>query len=94
MPKHPFKLRELISALKGYGIISLAKRGKGSERILLKPKEPGSKKGPQYPIKDHGEGTEIPIPVVNAVLRRFGINEIEFWGKEIKSKEEESSKKS
>ena len=80
MPKHPFKLRKLLAELKSYGIVSLKKRGKGSEVVLLKPIEPGSKKGPQYPIKDHGQGTEISIPVVNAALRRFEINETEFWG--------------
>ena len=79
MPKRPFKLRELLAKLKTYGIVSLSKRGKGSERILFKPKESGSKKGPQYPIKDHGDGTEISIPVVKTVLRRFGISEEEFW---------------
>ena len=84
MPKHPFKLKELLAELKSYGVLSLTKRGKGSERILLKPKEPGSKKGPQYPIKDHGQGTEISIPTVNAALRRFGISETEFWGDEDK----------
>lgn len=53
------------------------KRGKGSERILLKPNKPGSKQGPQYPIKDHGKDTEISIPVINAILRRFMIKD--FW---------------
>lgn len=79
MPKHPFKLRELLKILKNYGILSLTKRGKGSERILLRPSEPNSKKGPQYPIKDHGDGTEISIQVINAILRRFDINQDEFW---------------
>ena len=79
MPKCPFKLKELLAKLNSYGVSSLTKRGKGSERILLRPKEPGSQKGPQYPIKDHGEGTEISIPVVNAILRRFGIDQKEFW---------------
>jgi hypothetical protein len=79
MPKSPFKLKELLAKLKSYGVISLKKRGKGSERILLRPKKPGSQKGPQYPIKDHGEGTEISVPVVNAVLRRFKIDKEKFW---------------
>ncbi len=58
MPKRPFKLRELLKKLKPYGIRTLArKRGKGSEIILLKPNAPGSKQGPQYPIKNHGPGT-------------------------------------
>jgi hypothetical protein len=80
MPKKPLKLRELTKKLKDYGIIALAKRGKGSEIILHKPIEAGSNKGPQYPIKDHGDSTEISIPVILAILRRFGINNDEFWG--------------
>jgi hypothetical protein len=80
MPKRPLTLRELLKKLKSYGIRSLAQeRGKGSERILLKPNAPGSKKGPQYPIKDHGLGTEISKPVIAAILSRFDIDAKEFW---------------
>lgn len=79
MPKRPLKLRELLKKLKPYGITTLSKRGKGSEIILVKPNSPGSKQGPQYPIKDHGPGTEISIPVINAILRRFDIDPNEFW---------------
>ena len=80
MPKRPLKLRELLAKLKAYGIVvGDDKRGKGSEIILLKPVAPGSRRGPQYPIKNHGLGTEISIPVIRAVLRRFDIDEIEFW---------------
>jgi len=78
LPKCPLKLNKLIKRLKPYGVKVMSKsRGKGSERILLKPIEPGSKQGPQYPIKDHGKNTEIPVPVINAILRRFKIND--FW---------------
>ena len=80
MSKHPFKLRDLLIKLKPYGVKSLTKRGKGSERILLRPIVPNSKQGPQYAIKDHGAGTEILIPVVEAILRRFQIDKKEFWG--------------
>jgi hypothetical protein len=52
-------------------------RGKGSEIILVKPESPKSVKGPQYPIKNHGAGTEISIPVIKALLRRFNITD--FW---------------
>ena len=76
MPKKALKLGELVNKLKPYGIVFLKKRGKGSERILLKPEAPGSKKGAQY-LKDHGEGTEISIPVTDYILERFGINN--FW---------------
>jgi hypothetical protein len=80
MPKGPLKLRELLKRLKPYGVKSFpSKRGKGSEIILVKPDAPGSRKGPQFPIKDHGLGTEIVIPVIDAILRRFGINKKNFW---------------
>jgi hypothetical protein len=55
----------------------MSKRGKGSEIILLLPDAKDSTKGLQYPIKNHGTGTEIPIPVINAILRRFNITA--FW---------------
>jgi hypothetical protein len=78
LPKKPLKLREFIKKLKPYGVVVMStKRGKGSERILLLPNEPGSHKGAQYPIKDHGKDTEISIPVINAILRRFHIDD--FW---------------
>jgi hypothetical protein len=80
MAKKPLKLRELLQKLSGYGVVAMAPyRGKGSEIILLKPDEPGSTRGPQYPIKNHGPGTEISIPVINAILRRFEINASTFW---------------
>jgi len=80
MPKGPLKLRELLKRLKPYGVKSFpSKRGKGSEIILVKPDAPGSRKGPQIPVKSHGIGTEISIPVIDAILRRFGINKKNFW---------------
>jgi len=78
--KSPLKLRELLKRLKPYGVKAFpSKRGKGSELILVKPNEPGSMKGPQYPIKNHGPGTEISIPVIRTILRRFNIDEDDFW---------------
>jgi hypothetical protein len=81
MPKRPYKLRELKKKLKSFGIVPMMRtnRGKGSEVILIKPNNPNSNKGPQYPIKNHGGGTEISIPVIKAVLRRFKIPEDDFW---------------
>lgn len=80
MPKKPLKYKELINILKPLGIEVLAnKRGKGSERILLKPTPPGSMTGPQYPIKNHGDGTEISVPVILAIIRRFGLNPDDIW---------------
>lgn len=39
----------------------------------------GSGKGPQISIKCHGEGCEIYKPVLHAILRRFEIDEDEFY---------------
>jgi len=75
----PLKYRELIARLKPFGVIVLEGRGKGSERILLKPLAEGFGKGPQFPIKHHGDSTEIYLPVIQAVLRRFDIDPDEFW---------------
>ena len=81
MSKRSLKLRELLKKLKRYGVRTLSKkeRGKGSEIILLKPNNPDSKRGAQFPIKNHGAGTEIYIPVINAILRRFNIDPDDFW---------------
>lgn len=86
MSKKPLKLRVFIRALKEFGVVCCqskgkSNRGKGSEIILVKSVSEGSCKGPQYPIKNHGEGTEISIPVIRAALRQFGINEKDFWNK-------------
>lgn len=75
----PLKYRELLARLKKYGVIELPHRGKGSERVLLKPTEPGSLKGPQFPVKCHGESTEIKKPVITAILNRFDILKDDFW---------------
>ncbi len=75
--KSPLKLRQLLKRLKPYGVVIMEKRGKGSEMVLLKPNSPGSKQGPQYPLKNHGSGTEITTAVIDAILRRFKITD--FW---------------
>lgn len=80
MPKRPYTIRELLKKLKPYGIVTMqGKRGNGSEVILLKPNKPGSKQGPQIPIKNHGPSTEIHYPVIISILRRFGIDSKDFW---------------
>lgn len=80
MSKAPIKYNKLIKRLKKeYGIEELEKRGKGSERMLIKPIEPGGKQGPTYPLKCHGEGMDVPIPVILAILRRFDIDTNDFF---------------
>lgn len=74
-------LRVFVKKLKKYGIKVLTRKGKGSEIILLKPNFPDSRQGPQYPIKNHGDKTMIKRPVIKAALRRFGIDENDFWQK-------------
>jgi hypothetical protein len=75
----PLKLGELLKRLKKYGVITLKRRGKGSERILLLPNREGSLKGLRFTIRDHGKDTEIYGPVIQAILRRFSIDTDEFW---------------
>jgi hypothetical protein len=80
MPKRPYSFRELHKRLKKeYGVYCEKSKGKGSERIFYRPNEPETKKGPQFTIKCHGEGDEISVPVIKALLRRFEISEAEFW---------------
>ena len=77
----PLKYRELRKKLKEFCVIEDPHcRGKGSERVLIKPRSPGEMKGPQYTVKHHGEGCEISKPVIVALLRRFGIRPGDFWG--------------
>jgi hypothetical protein len=75
----PLTLRDLLKKLKKFGVIVLSDRGKGSEIILVRPDSPGSYRGPQYPVKNHGPGTEIKPAVIRALLRRFNIDPTEFW---------------
>jgi hypothetical protein len=79
MSRSALKLRELLARLKAYGVEPLYDRGKGSEIILIRPDTSGARQGPQYPVKNHGQGTIISPPVIDAILRRFGISKAEFW---------------
>lgn len=71
--------------LGNFGVIEHpnVKRGKGSERILIFASNwnTTTKKyyGPQYPIKCHGDGTEIYKPVISKILNYFGISHEAFW---------------
>jgi len=79
---HALKHRELISRLKDFGVIEVKGGGKGSERILILKSGLtgcGKYKGPQIPIKCHGDSTEHSVRVIDAVLRRFSIDPNKFW---------------
>jgi hypothetical protein len=76
---HSLKFRELRKRLRGYGIFPLKKRGKGSEVVFLKPIEPGSKQGPIFTVKHHSDDDDISATVIKAILRRFDLDESEFF---------------
>lgn len=76
----PLKLSDFLKRLRRFGVKAMTNsRGKGSEIILIRPREPGVMKGPQYPIKNHGKSTEISKPVIAVALRALGIDPEEFW---------------
>ena len=79
MPKKPLKRDELLKRLKKFGVRPLKRRGKGSELVLLRPSSEGSNQGELFTIRDHGKKTEIYVPVINAILRRFNISHDDFW---------------
>ena len=73
------KYREFVARLKDHGVREYPARGKGSERLLIREAVPGSKKGPQYTIKCHGEGRDVPSGTFRAALRRLGIDPDTFF---------------
>ena len=81
MPNPPgsLKYHELIRRLKKFGVIESTKRGKGSERYLIRPIVPGTTKGPSVTVRCHGAGDEIKIGSITSCLRRLGIDPKEFW---------------
>lgn len=79
MPKKPLRLDDLLRRLKKFGVVPLEGRGKGSELVLLMPEAEGSTKGVLVTIKNHGKRTEIYIPVILSILRRFNIDQNDFW---------------
>lgn len=80
--KKPLKYRDLRKRLAKYGIQENKVRGKGSERMFV-----GIVDGVRqsYPTKCHSEGDEKPIPVIEAIRRKFhltkehGVSDSEFY---------------
>jgi hypothetical protein len=72
MPK-PLKYRKLLKKLREHDkrFVEFTNRGKGSERILFHPDING--RSESYPIKCHGEGTEIGQGTLSALIRRFSL---------------------
>ena len=82
--KKPLKYRVLRKILKSFGIEENARRGKGSERLFI-----GVVEGVvvSIPTKCHSEHDEKPVPVINAIRRRFrlteedGVSDDEFYSR-------------
>ena len=66
-----YTFRELIKVLRKHDkrFEILENRGKGSERMIYHPDIHG--RAESYPIKCHGEGTEIRKGHITAIKRRF-----------------------
>jgi len=69
----PYKYRELVKKLKKYDprFEVYTNRGKGSERMLYHPDVNG--RPASFPIKCHGDNTEIRKGLVSAIIRRFDL---------------------
>jgi predicted RNA binding protein YcfA (HicA-like mRNA interferase family) len=76
------RCQQLLHRLAKLGIDPV--RQKGSHIILLKPEQPGSDKGPTYPVPCQNPTAEVNPHIVRAMLRAFGISEAEFWGTKAK----------
>lgn len=70
MPK-PYRFRELRRALLAHDsrFEFWEDRGKGSERMIYHPDIEGRPES--FPVKCHGEGTELRKGVISAIIRRF-----------------------
>lgn len=75
--KRRLRCQTLITKLKKFGVIEVRQRG--SHILLLLPEKPGSDKGPTYPLACHKRTVEVSIHVIEATLRKFGIDEEKFW---------------
>ncbi len=67
MPK-AYNHKELLEALKPYGVIEIGKRGKGSERMLYQPETRLN-----HYIKYHGKNTEYGKRYIASLKRRFDL---------------------
>lgn len=67
----PLKYRELVKLLRKHDprFEFWERRGKGSERIIHHPDVDGRPES--FPVKYHGEGTELRKGILAAIRRRF-----------------------
>lgn len=84
MPEKPrppgeMKYNDFFRRLRDFDVVEDPKRGKGSERCLVRPNEPGTLKGPFYTLRCHGGGDTLRPGTMAACLRRLQIEPKEFW---------------
>ena len=72
MPK-PHKYRELVRILRKHDkrFEFFENRAKGSERVIYHPDINGSARS--YPVKCHGENTELSKGVIGKIASRFSL---------------------
>jgi len=72
MPKS-YTYRQVIRRLKDHDkrFDVYSDRGKGSERIIFHPDIDGVERS--IPIKHHGDGTDIYVGELKAIIRRFNL---------------------
>ena len=72
MPK-PHKYRELVRILKDHDgrFQFISRRGKGSDRMIYHPNING--RAESFPVKCHGENTELSKGVMSDLIRRFNL---------------------
>jgi hypothetical protein len=71
----PYKFRELVRKLRAYDPLFEVhvREGKGSHRMLYHPNVDG--RAEAYPLKCHGENTEIAVCYIRNIIRRFKLPE-------------------
>jgi hypothetical protein len=72
MAEKTLTYRELLKRLKRYGVEENARRGKGSERLLVRMV--GGQRF-SIPTKCHSEGDQKPKGVIRSIRRRLKLTE-------------------
>jgi predicted RNA binding protein YcfA (HicA-like mRNA interferase family) len=69
----PHRYREVVKILRQYDsrFEFFENRAKGSERMIYHPDIGG--RPASFPVKCHGEGTELRKGVISAIIRRFNL---------------------
>ena len=84
MADRTLKYRELLRRLKRFGVVEVKRRGKGSEKLLMRVV--GGRKY-STTTKCHSENDQKPVAVIQAIRRRLklakedGVSDSKFYGK-------------